>query len=222
MKKIILFLSLSILTFLSHANDIDQFFILLPESYLSQLSHDQRLELIQKVQNGKDSSIINNYGGFSRLLTINDQKTFLEVQLSKQGSFQAKKWSLGDSLSLYAMSSWVCSPACDGIISFFKNNYEPIPLTEKDFPEIKLRDFLNLDKISSEHITVPELENKFDIFFLRFEFEKNGDNIIVINDNKKYMNDTDYEELKPYLKGDRLPLIWKNGSFVKGEPYFEK
>jgi hypothetical protein len=221
MKKIIFLLLFSVLPLTIHANDIQEFFTSLPESYLSQLSHDQRIELLQKVRNGKDSSIVNNYGGTSRLLTIDKQNIFLEIQLSDQGFMQAKKWDMKDSSSLYALSYWVCSPACDGTISFFKSDYAPTPLTKKDFPEIKIQDFINLDAVSADKLTIADIENKFDIFFIRFEFEENGNNIIVINDNKQYMNKADYEKLKPYLKGDRLTLRWNNGKFVKGEPYFE-
>lgn len=65
------------------------------------------------------------------------------------------------------------------------------------------------------------MHNKFDIFFIRFEFQPEGDDIIVINGNRSYMNKDDYEKWKSCLKGDRLPIFWRNGRFEKGEAYFE-
>ena len=222
MKKIIFIFCFFAFSFPFFAQSIGDFFVFLPEGYLSQLSSDQRQELLNRSKNKKDSTIINNYGGRSRLLAFDDENNYIKVQTSGQGFFEAKKWTLKDSTSLFAMSFWVCSPACDGGISFFKDNYAPAMFGKNQFPGVDVSDFFNRDSLTAKEISENELRNKFDIFFVRFEFQPTGNDILAINDFQRYMNKEDYEKWKPFLKGDCLPLVWKNGYFEKGEAYFRK
>ena len=222
MKKRIIFVFCFIASlFPFSAQDIGDFFVSLPESYLSQLSSNQRSELLNRVKNKKDSTIMNNYGGRSRLIAFDDENNYLKVQTSEQGFFEAKRWTLKDSSSLFAMSFWVCGPACDGVISFFKNDYSPIMIV-KEFPHVKVSDFFNQDALAAGGISESDFKNRFDIFFIRFEFQPDGNDIFAINDNETYMNNEDYERWKPFLKGNCLPLIWKDGYFEKGEAHFRE
>ena len=202
------------------AQNIDDFFVFLPD-YLSQLSSDQRMELLSKARNKKDSVVINNYGGKSKLLAFDLANNYIKVQTSEQGFFEAKKWMLDDSTPLFAMSFWVCSPACDGGISFFKNDYASAAFDNGQFPNIEVSDFFNKDSLAAKEISEDDFKNKFDLFFIRFEFQPAGNDILVINDNKSYINKEDYEKWKSCLKGNCLPLIWKDGRFEKGEVYFK-
>jgi len=219
MKKIIFLFSLLAFSSPFQAEDVSDFFFYLPDSHLSQLNQSQRMELL--TNKGKnDSSVINNYGGKARLLAFDNKHNYIKIQTSEQGFFEVKKWTLKDSSSLFAMSVWVCSPACDGGISFFKNNYTPLMFDKNQFPSVEISDFFNRDSLSAKGISEEDFKKRFDIFFLRFEFQPTGNNILAINDNRNYMNKNDYDKLKPFLKGDCLPLIWKDGRFEKGEVYF--
>lgn len=201
------------------AQNIDDFFVFLPD-YLSQLSSDQRLELLNEVRNKKGSTVVNNYGGKSKLLAFDPVNNYIKIQTSEQGFFEAKKWILEDSTQLFAMSFWVCSAACDGGISFFKSNYAPVMFDKTQFPNVEISDFFDKDSLAAKEIPENDLKNKFDMFFIRFEFQPAGNDILVINDNKSYMNKEDYEKWKSCLKGNSLLLIWKNGRFEKGEVYW--
>ena len=222
MKKIVFSLYFLLFSFSFFAQGIDDFFVFLPGSYLSQLSSDQRLELLDKAQNKKDSAVVNNYGGTSRLLAFDPVNNYIKVQLSGQGFFEAKKWMPEDSSPLFAMSFWVCSPACDGGISFFKNDYTSVMFNDKQFPSVKISDFLNRDSLAAKEISEGDFKNRFDMFLVRFEFQPAGNDILVINDNESYMSKEDYEKWRPFFKGNTLPLIWKNGRFEKGEAYFRE
>ena len=220
MKRIIFVFCFFAFSFPFFAQNIGDFFVSLSESYLSQLSSDQRQELLNRSKNKKDSTIINSYGGKARLLAFDEENNYIKVQTSGQGFFEAKKWTLKDSTFLFGTSFWVCSPACDGGISFFKSNYSPLIFGKNQFPNIEITDFFDQDSLAAKEISGSDLKNKFDIFFIRFEFQPNGNDILVINDNRSYMSKEDYEKWKPFLKGDRLLLIWRNGYFEKGEVYF--
>jgi len=221
MKKIIsiLFLAFSLQPFL--AQNIGEFFVSLPDQHLKLLSSSQRLELINEAFNKKDSTVSNSYGGKSKLLIFDTENNHIRVQTSPQGFFEVKKWLLGDSVSLFATNSWVCSPACDGEIQFLKNNYAPLSAIGNNFPEITIFDFLNKDSLAASEWGEEDIKNKFDIFFIHYEFQPDGNDIFVINDNEKYMNREDYEKLKPFLAGNRLRLTWKEGNFEKGKACFK-
>jgi hypothetical protein len=221
MKKIFFIFYFLVFSFSFFAQNIDDFFMFLPGSYMSQLNADQRRELLNK-RNKKDSAVINNYGGIAKLLAFDPVNNYIKIQTSGQGFFEAKKWILEDSTPLFAMSSWVCSPACDGGIGFFKSDYTPVIFDEKQFPRVKITDFFNRDSLAAKEISESDLKNRFDLFLARFEFQPAGNDILVINDNESYMNKEDYEKWRPLLKGNTLPLIWKNGRFEKGEAYFRE
>ncbi|MDR1730272.1 MAG: DUF3256 family protein [Prevotellaceae bacterium] len=219
MKKIFFLFSLFAFVFPLPAQNISDFFFYLPNDYLSQLNQAQRMELLTN-QDKSDSVVINNYGGKARLLTLDNERNYIKIQTSEQGFFEAKKWTLKDSSSLFAMSFWVCSPACDGGISFFKNNYTPLMFDKNQFPSVEISDFFDRDSLAAKEISEADFKNRFDIFFVRFELQPNSCDILVINDNRTYMNQEDYQKLKPFLKGDCLTLIWKEGRFEKGKVYF--
>jgi hypothetical protein len=219
MKKTAFILYFIIFSSPFFAQNIDDFFVFLPD-YLGQLSPDQRMELLNKARNKKDSVIINNYGGKSTLLAFDIANNYIKVQTSEQGFFEAKKWMLDDSTPLFAMSFWVCGPACDGGISFFKNDYASAAFDNRQFPSVEASDFFDRDSLAAKEISEDDFKNKFDLFFIRFEFQPVGNDILVINDNESYMNKEDYEKWKSCLKGNCLPLVWKNGRFEKGEVYW--
>jgi len=85
---------------------------------------------------------------------------------------------------------------------------------------VEVSDFFDRDSLAAKEISEDDFKNRFDLFFIRFEFQPAGNDILVINDNESYMNKEDYKKIKPCLKGNCLPFIWKNGRFEKGEAYF--
>lgn len=219
MKKIAFIYIFILFSYTCFAQNIEDFFINIPNHYLT-TSSDQRRELIDKVKSGKDSTIQNNYGGFSKLLVFDSSNNYIKVQTSEQGFLETKGWMLADSTFLYALSFWVCSPACDGEILFFNNNY--FSGISQKMPEIGIADFFNKDSLQAKGISENDLKNRFDISFIRFEFKPESDTILAINDNHKYLNKDDYATWKSCLKGNQLPLIWENGYFEKGEAYFKE
>ncbi len=219
MKKIIFLFFFCFLLSSLWAQNINDFFFYLPDNYLSQLSRAQRMDLLTS-HDRKDSSIVNNYGGKAHLLVLDSEHNYIKIKTSGQGFFQAKKWIMSDDTPLFATSFWVCSPVCDGGISFFKNDYSSLIPDQNRFPNVDISDFFNRDSLAARGISEEEFKNRFDIFFVRFELQQTNENILVINDNRSYMNKEDYEKLKPFLKGDCLTLIWKGNRFEKGEVYF--
>ena len=222
MKKIAFIFLFSLFFHPFFAQNIGEFFVFLPDQHLILLSSDQRLELINEAFIKKDSTVSNIYGGKSKLLIFDTENSHIKVQTSQQGFFEVKKWIVEDSIPLFATNFWVCSPACDGEIRFFKNNYTPLPATENYFPEITFSDFLNKDSLAARELLKDDFKGKFDLFFIHYEFQPDGDDIFVINENEKYMNSEDYEKLKPFLAGNCLRLTWKGGHFEKGKAYFRE
>jgi len=221
MKKTVFIFYFLVFSFPFFAQNVDDFFVYLPGSYMSQLSPDQRIELLNKARNKKDSAIVNSYGGVAKLLAFDPVNNYIKVQTSRQGFLEAKKWLLEDSTPLFAVSFWSCSPACDGGMGFFNNDYMPVMLDKNQFPIVEISDFFNRDSLAAEGISEEDFKNRFDLFLVRFEFQPAGNDILAINDNESYMNKEDYEKWRPFLKGNRLPLIWKNGRFEKGKAYFK-
>jgi len=217
MKKIILILAFFSTSTLLLAQNIDFFFTYIPDSYLPQLSTYQRQDLINKMKQGSiDSTTTTNYGGTAKLLVFDPVRQFMKIQTSEQGFVEIKKWTLPDSSAIFSISSWVCSPACDGRILFLKEDYTEAPM-ENFFPKIGITDFFDRVKLRSDSISDEDVKRWTDILFLHFEYNPSGDYLAAIYDYRAFLNRDDYAKLEPYMPhmtGTYIQLVWKNGRFL--------
>ncbi|MCB9017695.1 MAG: DUF3256 family protein [Paludibacteraceae bacterium] len=223
MGKKIIFISLYIVAFLfsTKAQGIEYFFITLPNQYISQLSSGQRQLLITNVREGKkDSSVVNNYGGKSTLVRFNEKTEFIQVKLSSQGNFSAKKFTMPDSSSLFAMGFWLCSPACDGDLAFFHEKSMKEATITEILPTIHISDFFNEDSLAANNLKKEQIDTKFDANFIHYELQENSDDIFVYFDNETYLGEVAFKRWKKMMKGNRLILKWEDGHFVKDEVSF--
>ncbi len=221
-KTILLGILLALLTTMANAQGVEFFISTLPNKYLPQLEQSQRQVLLNNYRNKKDSSINNTYGGKSRLLIYDEEKEYIRINLSQQGNLAAKKFTMSDGESLFALCTWTCSPACDGDLSFFKGSNLTPTISKNFIPNLYLKDFFILDSLTANNINADKLEESFDILFIRYEVQQQSDTILAILGNETYIGEKSFEKWKRRMKGDRIPLVWENDEFKIGEAFFEK
>lgn len=205
-----------------NAQGIEFFFSTLPNKYLVQLDQTKRQVLLNKFRNQKDSTILNNYMGESKLLICDEENEYIRMQTSSQGNWAAKKFTLPDGEPLFALCNWVCAPACDGDLSFFKGN-NITPVKSNNFvPLLQFKDFFIADSLLAYDINPDKVEDCFDMIFVHYEPQQNSDTLLVIIDNETYMGEKDFAKWRRRMKGNKLPLIWKGNEFAIGEAFFDE
>jgi len=200
-----------------HAQAIEWAFVNLPEQYFPLLTKERRAELIfQHNMSGADS-ILNNFGGISRLREIDIANEYLKIDLTKKSTFELKALSTNDSNLVFVFSHTVCAPVCDSHLAFFDSEFRRLDTDVNPiFPDITVSDFLDTDKIRAAGETLENIVKKYDILFASICLQK--DNTILIQSNTKEFLPTEiYEEILPYIIGDKILLTWNNGIFTKGQ-----
>lgn len=220
-KAILLLIALTACASAS-AQGVEYFFSVLPNKYLSQLDKSKRQVMLVNARNKKDSTIVNNYAGKSKLLILDEENEYLRVQLSSQGHLAAKRFMLADGEPIFALCTWTCSPACDGELAFFKGN-DLLPMPSALYaPLIPLSNFFISDSLAANGITNENIIDQFDMLFVRYEAQQHSDSLLVILDNETYLGEKDFKKWRERMKGDRLPLVWNGTEFTIGEAFFEK
>lgn len=205
------------------AQGIDYFIMTLPEKYLGQIPLSQRQMLMNNIKNGKKDSIIpNRFGGTSKLLCYDEKKEYIKIQTSSQGTITAKKIFLKDNTPLYAMSFDVCSPACDGELSFYKGEKLQYFSMDNFMPEIKVIDFFDKDSLVANGYKEEDAEDIFEALFFVYKIDRDSDNLTLILDNEKYLGKELFGRWKPLMRGNCMRLKWNGRTYNKGEVFFDE
>lgn len=201
------------------AQTIEEAFVNLPNQYFPLLDKDARAELMARYNVSNTDSIVNNFGGVSKISVMDKENEYLKLNLTEKSSFEVKMWTINDSTKVIGFSHTVCAPVCDSHIAFFNTQYKRLDtgIQPDIFPEIGISDFLNKEKIVADGKTTEEIIEKYDILFGTISFMQNEDNVLLKSNTKEYLPSEIYTEIEPYLSGDKIEYKWVNGKFEKGE-----
>lgn len=217
MKNILLIILLLTNTFGLLSQNIEQAFVNIPDQYFPQLTKEKRSDLIYRHNVLKTDTITNNFKGISTLKEIDYQHQFLRLATTDISTFEEKIWIKKDSSKIIGFNHNVCGPVCDSHVAFFNTNFQRIDVGKNHiFPEVNIADFLNKDKILADGKTVKQIISLYDIFFTTIIFQKTENNIILESNVEKYLSPQTYNDLKPYLLGNKMELVWNDGVFKKG------
>lgn len=200
-----------------HAQTVEWAFVNLPEQYFPLLTQERKAELIFQHNMSDADSILNNFGGISRLHEMDIANEYLKIDLTEKSTFELKALPTNDSSPVFVFSHTVCAPVCDSHLAFFDSEFRRLDTdTNPIFPDITVSDFLNTDKIRAKGETVENIARKYDVLFATISLQK--DNTILVQSNiNQFLPPEIYEEILPYIIGDKILLTWNNKIFTKGQ-----
>jgi hypothetical protein len=218
MKKLLFVFFLLFCLQTINAQKIESVFINIPENYMPLLSKEKRSDLLARYNLAEIDTITNNFGGKSKLLVLDKENNFLKLSLTNKSFFELKIWTKSDSTQMFGFVHTVCGPVCDSNLGFFSLDFQRLDLKEGDiFPNFAVKDFFDAEKIKSEGLNIEDLVTKYDMLFATIEIMPEENDIFLISNSKEFLPKEIYSEIKPYLLGDKVRFIWKNGFFEKGE-----
>ncbi|MGF1533122.1 MAG: hypothetical protein ACFCUI_05430 [Bernardetiaceae bacterium] len=187
----------------------------LPDSAVMRLSKSQRQRIIQNFKSGKtdfDEDL------FFRLHTVDHSNGFLGMDGAFEGVWQMCYWNLPEKpKKLVCVYGEGCGPVCDIIqfdfYIFDDQGIRPISLSEvvPQYAELEQRFF---EQSPEEAYRL--LEENDMVVSLRHFIPRRGKDILV-RFGDQALSSGDYRD---YMKGDKVKLIWEQGTFRVGEAFW--
>lgn len=226
-KRLILGIITIGVSFMLSAQNIVNAFIQMPNEYYLSLPTNQRNELVNAFNDSvaSNSDTIsaerkNRFRGNSSITEIDTINQFIAVKNSINGKVELKilPSQVTSGVSYFALIFTACAPICDSHIGFYDTNWHFI--RNISLPKAKIIDFLDTDKIKADNKTTTEMAKKFDIIFIEIHFANKGNDIEAILNSAQFLDQENYEKIKPYLKGDKILYKWEKDAFVKNTCYW--
>lgn len=215
---IFLFFSLSLFT-LSAESSIERYFLSMPDEYYLTLTKEMRKELIDAYKVDSSLSVKNKFRGESYILELDTTQNRLLIQNSLSGIVEVKMITNEENLSCLVLIFTACAPVCNSHIGFYNLGWQM--MKSSLLPPISITDFLDKEKIEARGESLQDISKQFDVFFTKYTFERNSNNIEIVLNSSQFMEAENYERLKPYLKGNKLTFSLKNQKYEKASLLWE-
>ena len=204
MKKKLFFFLFIISSFCSFAQKIDDVFKTMPDSLLPGLSEDNKIMML--VDTAK-TIIPFGMGNFEKL---SHSDSFLNIQTSRVGTTQIKLLPLINNSKIVCVIKTVCSDICDSQISFYTTDWKELQKNSL-LPGVSIESFFDSSKKGSDSykfaLSLP------DISPVKAWFENGGDDLMFGLDLSSYLPREDKDQMKPFLKTDKVVLKWNKTRF---------
>ena len=206
MKRYIILLLLSSITFYSSGQTIGELFKSMPSDYLPAFSEANKTMLLV------DSSLSVIPYPLGEIERLEYTDTFLSLKTSEVGTMQIKILPLVNNTQIVALIKTVCSSnVCDSDIRFFTNEWEEIQKSNI-LPTIPPSMFFNETKRDTPGFKWAV--SQIDIYPLQLQFKDGGNNLQATFNIKKHLSQQDAMKIEPYLAKETIDLTWNKSTFV--------
>ena len=206
MKRYIILLLLSSISFLSSGQTINELFKSMPSEYLPAFSEANKTMLLV------DSSLSVIPYALGEIERLEYTDTFLSLKTSEVGTMQIKILPLVNNTQIVALIKTVCSSnVCDSDIQFFTNEWEEIQ-KNNILPTIPPSIFF--DETKTDTPGFKWSVSQIDIYPLQLQFKDGGNNLQATFNIKKHLSQQDAMKIEPYLAKETIDLTWNKSTFV--------
>lgn len=197
---------------LSKLSMVEKAFISMPNEFYLLLTKEKRTLLLTEYKSDTAVAIKNLFGGYSQLNTVDSIANFISVRDTKQSQLDFKVVQKNDSTFFMVLIFTTCAPVCDSYVNFFDSKWN---LLQKSLlPPVTIANFLNVEKIKADGLTEALVTERIGAAFIKMEFEKGTDTLLVSLQSEKFMDKENYTRLKKYLSTETLVFAWNKDAFV--------
>ena len=206
MKRYIILLLLSSISFLSSGQTINELFKSMPSEYLPAFSEANKTMLLV------DSSLSVIPYALGEIERLEYTDTFLSLKTSEVGTMQIKILPLVNNTQIVALIKTVCSSnVCDSDIQFFTNEWEEIQKSNI-LPTIPPSIFF--DETKTDTPGFKWAVSQIDIYPLQLQFKDGSNDLQVTFNIKKHLSKQDALKIETYLAKESIDLTWNKSTFV--------
>ena len=200
-----------------YAQNILDYFQMAPDSSVLGLTPEDRKQIVAVSKDNKNAEDalqdISLKGVLYSFEVVDIKNGFLKVIGAMEGHLQMCYWNLKNGNKLIAIYQEGCGPECY-VERFDFYNYDGKTFTvlpyDKIIPDI-YDDFFKTDKAKA----LVDMDTRDISASLLFDLPQSGKNIVA-----KWGNTEDKETYQEFAKGDRMVLIWEDGTFKKSKIYW--
>lgn len=207
----LLFLSLSV--YGQQTRQLFTLFVTLPDSAVVGLTAQQRSRLVKNFEESKQQ--YDQELPF-RLHTVDHRNGFLGLDGAFEGVWQMCYWNLPDGRKLICTYAEGCGPVCQAVqfdFYYYDGQHLEAVARSRIIPEFDTLETRFL-RYSPEE-TYREFDQKDIVASVLYRIPRRGKNITV-----SFGNEEEDQTYRPYVHGTKIDLIWQDGTFRAGTPYW--
>ena len=191
------------------AQDMADFFIRMPDSYLPQLEDAWRKDLVDLYQSGKPAVLENTMTGSSTLQKLTSDYLFL--QTTERSTMEIRFLPLINNTFIACVITTVYAPVADSRVEFYSTEWQPLPAVGLWTP-------VNTEWFIKEHInrnddSFQEAMSYLDIELIHYHLDTDSLTLEAVCATPDYLAFEEREKVKPFLKDTSKVYHWRAGRF---------
>lgn len=200
MKNYLLPVIFAVFPFLLTAQNVKEAFLSMPSSLFTEISIDNRMDMIDIYEAGAQSVVVQNK--LKDTIHIeNLTEDFLLVN-SGNSSIQLIVLQQEKQSPIYCLIHTVCAPACDSRLTFYSASWEKLETAALISP-------VSQDWFVDNSKEFPELC----ISLMQFQYDPEEKVLKQTNNSPEYLPVEEQEKIKPYLKATVKKYKWNGKRF---------
>lgn len=193
------------------AQNIDYWYINMPDNLNPTLSKQNRHELVEYYKANQGDSIANKFNHQAYLQRYDSVNQIIVVKNTPVSVFEMKLINTENKMPVIGIISTVCTPICQSSINFYDTAWNVIPLK---FEMPKATEWLKKDSTLYESLDKQWVQNVLENSFIKLSFGVGNQSIIAQNESLDFLNENDKKIISPLLIDKPLTFTLKNKEWV--------
>ena len=191
------------------AQNMADFFIRMPDSYLPQLEDAWRKDLVDLYQAGKPAVLENTMGGSSTLQNLTTDYLFL--QTTERSTMEIRFFPLINHTFIACVITTVFAPVADSRVEFYSTEWQPLPVSDLWTPA-KVEWFIkeDTDRNADDFLNVMSY---LDMELIHYHLDPEELTMEATFSTPDYLSSEEREMVKPFLKDIPKTYSWRAGRF---------
>ena len=194
------------------SQNIEKWYVNMPDALNPTLSKQNRLELLEYHKAGKGDSITNRFGNQAYLQRMDTTNQYLVVKNTASSTFEMKGFSLEDGMPVIGLIRTVCGPICQSTVGFYDTAWNAIPL---QFTMPKAFEWVNKEKYTAVSIDQQWVVNVLENSFITLAFNPDKGELIAKNNSLEFLSVADRKLITPLVDDKQILFHLKGRTWIQ-------
>ncbi|MCC8155593.1 MAG: DUF3256 family protein [Tannerellaceae bacterium] len=208
MKKYSLIITFFLLCLTIQAQEIENYFIAMPDSLIPHLENEWRKDLVDLYSSGKEARLRNMIGGYSTIEQLTPD--YLLLSTSERSLIEMKLLPLVNNTYIICLITTVEGPVTDSRIAFYTTDWEPLNSSDLYTP-VEGKWFITADNTPATEEQM--ILDRLDMDLIRYSLNPENTSLTATYMTPYYLTEKERERITPYLKKDPKVYTWNKSYF---------
>ncbi|MDR1810228.1 MAG: DUF3256 family protein [Prevotella sp.] len=191
-------------------DNITSVFLTVPETVLFGADAQTKDQLVANPKDSGEVKVRSQLNSWIKRTAISAD--YIALETSSVGTLQIKLLPLINNSKIVCVVHTVCGKVCDSRIAFYAADWQPIANTASIFPPATLDTFIKPDADRQSEDFRNALA-ALDMTAVRYQLNAENDTIEAYLDLQNYLQEEDYNKIKPYLCEQPKTFHWDKVSY---------